>query len=132
LQLLERQHIRLARQVEDLLHDHAVAAGAPGSTAAERQRNASWQLLHALRLHLRLEERWLSHHGVLSPQHRRAHRDAVLLAMVALHRSGSDPASRLEVLGTLQSWLETHGRSADAAAYALIQPIPPPGIPPHR
>ncbi|MFM7676161.1 MAG: hypothetical protein ACKO5F_11395 [Synechococcus sp.] len=119
--LLERQHLRLARQIEQLLREHTAPAGEPDHAAGERQRSASWRMLHAVRLHLRLEERWLSHHGALSPQHRRAHREAVLLAMAALHRSGSDRASRLEVLLTLQGWHESHGQSTDALAYAQIQ-----------
>ncbi|WP_259729462.1 hypothetical protein [Synechococcus sp. CS-1333] len=107
--LLERQHSRIEALLEQLIDGEA-------STACCRQ------LVRALGLHLRLEERWLAEVGCLCPGHRYSHREAAELA-------GCTPAGSAERLGwllDLQEWFHLHRHGADAVAYARAAAAPVP------
>jgi|GEM_PF-295423 len=107
--LLERQHSRIEALLEQLIDAEASTAGCR-------------QLVRALGLHLRLEERWLAEVGCLCPGHRYSHRQAAELA-------GCTPAGSAERLGwllDLQEWFHLHRHGADAVAYsrAAAAPVP--------
>ncbi|MFY8149500.1 MAG: hemerythrin domain-containing protein [Prochlorococcaceae cyanobacterium] len=121
--LLERQHERLDRRLEDLIAAHGESDRPPAAENTHAQRLACRRLLQLVRLHFGLEERWLRSRGVLLPSHRSAHREVMVVALTDLNRAESDRRNRLEVLETLQSWLTTHNLGPDAAAYALATRI---------
>lgn len=106
--LLERQHEGIALLLADLLQRQ----GAPEDAACRR-------LLWQLRLHLRLEERWLEACGCLCPGHRQAHQEAARTAFTGYVQSASDPAARRQWLLELQGWFNGHCSGPDAHAYAL-------------
>ena len=74
--LLERQHDRLEQQLITMLQWHHPEAPAWSHEEAAACDHASQILLRNLKLHLRLEERWLDNWGCLSRGHRLAHRHA--------------------------------------------------------
>ncbi len=107
--LLERQHSRIEALLDQLIDGEASTAGCR-------------QLVRALGLHLRLEERWLAEVGCLCPGHRYSHRQAAELA-------GCTPAGSAERLGwllDLQEWFHLHRHGADAVAYARAAAAPVP------
>ncbi|NQV09653.1 MAG: hypothetical protein HQ527_00545 [Cyanobacteria bacterium] len=108
-QLLERQHARIEALLEQLID------GEPCFARCQ-------QLVRALGLHLRLEERWLAEAGCLCPGHRVSHRQAAQLA--GLTPAGS--AERLGWLLDLQDWFHQHRFGADAVAYARAAAAPTP------
>ena len=117
-QLLERQHARLDSLLLTLIEQHAAAA--PVSEALEvAEQHACRHLLWTLRLHLRLEERWLARWGVLCPGHRANHRDVACAALADFQRLGAERAGRLTVLRGLHGWFLQHQAGPDAGAYAL-------------
>jgi hemerythrin len=82
-------------------------------------------LIWALRLHLRLEERWLKRHGCLCPGHRGAHRDVLAQACADLMRTTGDRQGRFAWLQELQQWLIGHCQGPDATAYAAASTAEP-------
>lgn len=117
--LLERQHDRLEALLLELVQLHALdgpAWSGPETAAAEAScRRWLWDL----RLHLRLEERWLADHGCLCPGHRAAHRDGLTAALSGFQRCGGDRPARLDWLTALQAWFGEHRQGPDAMAYGL-------------
>ena len=121
--LLERQHQLLRDQIADLII--AVLSGTPEPAGAAELGSASQQLLRQLRLHLRLEERWLSACDCLCPGHRAIHRLVARDSEEGLRQAGSDRQQQLIWLRGLQAWLLEHTGGPDAHAYALARSIPP-------
>lgn len=105
--LLERQHDGLEAYLAELLWLHGPMQ--PAWTAAEAlaMERGCRRLLWDLRLHLRLEERWLSAQGCLCPGHRGVHRQAIDDAKDALLKTSGDRQARL-------AWL-------DATAYGIAR-----------
>ena len=116
--LLELQHDRLEAQLAELIAAHR--DGVPAWTAAEAcALDASCRrLLWDLRLHLRLEERWLDQAGCLCPGHRAVHADAASAAIGGYGRSCGDRAARTRWLLDLRAWFLAHRAGPDATAYA--------------
>jgi hypothetical protein len=106
-QLLERQHSRIEALLEQLIEGEAPTARCQ-------------QLVRALGLHLRLEERWLAAAGCRCPGHRLSHRQAAELAA----RTPAGSAERLGWLLDLQEWFHLHRYGADAVAYARAASAP--------
>jgi hypothetical protein len=83
-------------------------------------------LLWQLRLHLRLEERWLAQSHCLCPGHRAAHRQAASDALEGYQHARIESTTRLTWLRELQTWFDDHRKGVDARAYAqarsLVQP----------
>ena len=117
--LLERQHDRLEQQLTTLLQWHHPEAPAWSPEEAAACDHASQILLRNLKLHLRLEERWLDNWGCLSHGHRLAHRHASETALEGLLRCGRDRDRRLAWLEALRTWFVAHRDGADARAYSL-------------
>lgn len=117
--LLERQHDRLEALLEELLQLHALEAGPWTTPAAGAAEATCRRWLWDLRLHLRLEERWLAAHGCLCPGHRAAHRDALSVALAGFQRSGGNRQARLDWLAAMQAWFAEHRQGPDAMAYGL-------------
>jgi hemerythrin len=119
--LLERQHDGLEAYLAEQLSFHGPMH--PAWTAAEAVaiergcRRLSWDL----RLHLRLEERWLSAQGCLCPGHRGVHRQAVENTKAALLKTSGDREARLRWLLELQSWFTNHRHGPDATAYGMAR-----------
>lgn len=125
--LLERQHERLDTQLAALIAQHQT----PGTGGAAEQQLACRSLLRALRLHLRLEERWLQAQGLLCPGHRASHQAAVEAANRQWQRHGGERAGRLALLESLQGWFLRHLQGPDAVAYGLaaaVNAVPQPPI----
>jgi hypothetical protein len=74
-----------------------------------------------LRLHLRLEERWLAAQKCLCSGHRSAHAQAAEAAMSSLLRTVNDRQARLSWLLELQSWFDNHRNGPDTTAYAIAR-----------
>lgn len=116
--LLERQHLRLEARLDELigLHQSPQAWEPLGRIASER---ACRRLIKALRLHLRLEERWLGQWGCLCPGHLASHGEAAALAAAGFLQAGPDRRERLRWLLNLRAWFLPHRDGADARAYSL-------------
>lgn len=119
--LLERQHQRLELLLTRLIAQHRSSAG---GSAAEQQQGCR-ALLRALRLHLRLEERWLGAHGLLCPGHRAGHQALLETAASAWRNQGAECGGRLELLESLQTWFLQHLQGADAVAYGRAAALSP-------
>ena len=121
--LLERQHDRLEGLLADLLTLHGPEA--PDWTAAQARAcdGACRRLLWDLRLHLRLEARWLQAEGCLCPGHRAAHADAARTAFTAFCGSAGDRQARCAWLRDLRAWFTAHRAGPDASAYAAADAI---------
>ena len=117
--LLECQHDRLEAFLLELVLRHDPEQPAWGAADALAVERACRRLLWDLRLHLRLEERWLSAQGCLCPGHRSAHRDALQGALSGFLHASGDRYGRFLWLQALQSWFLDHRQGADAHAYAL-------------
>jgi len=120
--LLERQHDRLEALLSCLIEQHrqplAAEILAPTDQAEQR---ACRRLLWDLRLHLRLEERWLEAAGALCPGHRGGHQEAARAALAQFCRGSGSRRARLAWLQDLQGWFAAHRRGPDAMAYALAR-----------
>jgi hemerythrin len=121
--LLERQHRILIDRIADLISDDPVEAAGPRALAGRH--NANQRLLRQLRLHLRLEERWLAACGCLCPGHRAIHRQVAHDSQEGLIQAGSDRRQQLAWLRGLQTWLLEHTGGPDAQAYGLARSIAP-------
>lgn len=122
--LLELQHDRLEALLAEL-----IAAHRNGSTVWAAAEACGWddvcrRLLWDLRLHLRLEERWLGQVGCLCPGHRAAHADAARGAFSGYGLSRGDRAARTRWLLDLKAWFLAHRAGPDAIAYALASQQP--------
>ena len=117
--LLERQHERLELQLNTLIRRHHPEAPAWSAEEASACEHAARILLWNLKLHLRLEERWLDGWGCLCQGHRQAHREASLAALEGWRRSDGDRPRRLAWLEALRTWFQAHRDGADARAYSL-------------
>jgi hemerythrin len=78
-------------------------------------------LIWDLRLHLRLEERWLADQNCLCSGHRSAHAQAAEAAHSSLLRTVNDRQARLSWLLELQHWFNNHRNGPDATAYAIAR-----------
>ncbi|MDI9405791.1 MAG: hypothetical protein QM522_03700 [Chitinophagaceae bacterium] len=120
--LLERQHDRLEGLLASLIDQHRqplpAEVLAPTDQAEQR---ACRRLLWDLRLHLRLEERWLAAAGALCPGHRSGHQEAARSALAQFCRGSGSRRARLAWLQELQGWFSAHRRGPDALAYALAR-----------
>jgi hemerythrin len=117
--LLERQHDRLEQQLTTLIQWHQPEAPAWSAEEAAACDHAARILLGNLKLHLRLEERWLDSWGCLCHGHRLAHRHASAAAQEGWLRCGRDRDRRLAWLEALRTWFVAHRDGADARAYSL-------------
>ncbi|WP_398325138.1 hypothetical protein [Vulcanococcus sp.] len=119
--LLERQHDELEAYLAELLWLHGPMQ--PAWTAAEALaiERGCRRLIWDLRLHLRLEERWLSAQGCLCPGHRGVHLQAIEAAKAALLETSGDRQARLRWLLELQRWFTNHRHGPDATAYAIAR-----------
>ena len=117
--LLERQHDRLEALLAELISLHQ-PNGSPwdGPTTIATDQ-ACRRLIWSLRLHLRLEERWLCQWGCLCPAHRVSHGEAGAAALRGFIQSGGDRQQRLRWLLALRDWFVPHRDGADRRAYHL-------------
>lgn len=124
--LLERQHERLEALLAALIEQHRQPLAAELMEASELgEQLVCRRLLWDLRLHLRLEERWLAAAAALCPGHRASHQEAARQALADYCRcaeagSGSRLA-RLAWLQQLQGWFSAHRQGPDAMAYGLAR-----------
>ena len=119
--LLERQHGRLEVLLDALITRAHPQAPLACSIDIRKANVECRRLQKALRLHLRLEERWLEHHGCLDAGHRASHRLARTTAQQADAYPGESPLNRamhLHWLRSLQEWFLTHRDGIDAIAYS--------------
>lgn len=119
--LLERQHDAIEAFLAELLLLHGPAQTDWTASSALAIERSCRRLIWDLRLHLRLEERWLTAQNCLCPGHRKAHAQAASEAQVALLRTASDRQARLSWLLELQDWFNNHRNGPDAAAYAIAR-----------
>ncbi len=119
--LLERQHQILSDRIAAQILAANAGAGDPQALAEHGRR--SRQLLWKLRLHLRLEERWLAACGCLCPGHRASHQLVVQQAEAGLNKAATDPQRQLNWLRVLQAWLLEHTGGPDAHAYGQARSL---------
>lgn len=106
--LLEQQHNRLEQGLEYLID-----CGAGQSLLPQMM-----QIIQKLKLHLRLEERWLSEAGCLCPGHRLSHQELLVSIEQQLPQCLNQESLRLNLLMDVQLWFFRHRHGADATAYA--------------
>jgi hypothetical protein len=116
--LLERQHDRLEALLADLVDRHCRAEAECSALELRSETRDCHLLLRWLRLHLRLEERWLGQRGCLCPGHQGNHREAAALAAAGWQVAEALRGARLPWLMDLQQWFHGHRRGPDAMAYA--------------
>jgi len=116
--LLESQHDRLESLILELLHLHRVAQHTWSLEEALAVEASCRRLLWDLRLHLRLEERWLSQIHCMCPGHRALHAEALKQVTEGLLCSAGDREARRRWLENLQVWFVEHRQGPDAMAYA--------------
>lgn len=119
--LLERQH----QILHDLISARILQMNAGNTAPAAAVEAANQRLLRQLRLHLRLEERWLGACDCLCPGHRAIHQLVARDSEAGWHQAGSDRQQQLIWLQGLQAWLLEHTGGPDARAYALARSISP-------
>jgi hemerythrin len=119
--LLERQHDGLEAYLAELLSLHGPMHPAWSAAEAVAIERGCRRLIWDLRLHLRLEERWLSAQGYLCPGHRAVHLQAVENTKAALLKTSGDREARLRWLLELQSWFTNHRHGPDATAYGIAR-----------
>ena len=117
--LLERQHDRLEALLAELLHRHGPDHPIWSAAEALAVEGSCRRLLWSLRLHVRLEERWLARHGCLCQGHRAAHQEALEHAITGFQASAADRGARRQWLLVLQAWFRGHRHGPDAIAYSL-------------
>ena len=122
--LLERQHDRLEACLQELLQRHGEDQPAWSGTDALVLDGACRRLLWDLRLHLRLEERWLRARGCFCHGHGNAHREGMQAAIAGFQHAKGDRQLCHHWLLALQSWFLNHRHGADAHAYALAHHQP--------
>jgi len=123
--LLERQHDRLEALLDDLVDRHCLAEEERSALELLADRRDCLLLVRGLRLHLRLEERWLAQCGCLCPGHRAAHCEAVAAAAARWEVAETLRAARLPWLMELQQWFHGHRHGPDALAYARAAALTP-------
>ncbi|MCP9848566.1 hypothetical protein [Cyanobium sp. Morenito 9A2] len=119
--LLERQHDRLEAQLAGMIERHGDGRVELEPDEAQREWRDGARLLRQLRLHLRLEERWLAEARVLCGGHRVSHRQAAERAITGFREGGHRRLARLQWLLEIQVWFDHHRLGADAIAYARAQ-----------
>ncbi len=124
--LLERQHARIERLLDLLTDRYALPAEGSSAAALRNQAQGCRSLVRLLRLHLRLEERWLAERGALCPGHRAAHGQATVLALDGLESTALLRPARLAWLMDLQEWFTHHRHGPDAIAYARVAQLTAP------
>lgn len=123
--LLERQHDRLEALLDDLVDRHCLADEERSALELLADSRDCLLLVRGLRLHLRLEERWLAQCGCLCPGHRAAHCEAVAAATADWEVAETLRAARLPWLMELQQWFHGHRHGPDALAYARAAALTP-------
>ena len=116
--LLDFQHERLAAFIQELLQVHDVKTDGWSLEEALAVEASCRRLLWDLKLHLRLEERWLSQRHCLCPSHRVVHGEALKRITEGLIASAGDRLGRRRWLVELRGWLVLHSQGTDAMAYA--------------
>ena len=106
--LLEQQHNQLEQGLEDL-----IAGGSEPSHLPQMM-----HLIQKLKLHLRLEERWLSEASCLCQGHRLSHQELLGSIEQQLPQCLNHGGLRLNLLMDVQQWFYQHRHGADAIAYA--------------
>jgi hemerythrin len=120
--LLERQHDRLEALLDSLIQQHRQPLPcAQLAVTDQAEQLACRRLLWDLRLHLRLEERWLEAAGALCPGHRGEHQEAARAALAQFCQGSGSRRARLAWLQELHAWFAAHRRGPDAMAYALAR-----------
>jgi hypothetical protein len=120
--LLERQHDRLEALLHSLIQQHREPLAPERLIPTDQaEQLACRRLLWDLRLHLRLEERWLDAAGALCPGHRGGHQEAARAALAQFCQGGGSRRARLAWLQELHAWFAAHRRGPDAMAYALAR-----------
>jgi hemerythrin len=120
--LLERQHDRLEALLHSLIQQHRQPLPWEQLLPTDQaEQLACRRLLWDLRLHLRLEERWLEAAGALCPGHRSGHQEVARAALAQFCRGGGSRRARLAWLQELHTWFAAHRRGPDAMAYALAR-----------
>jgi hypothetical protein len=120
--LLERQHDRLEALLAALIEQHRQPLAAELLEASELgEQMACRRLLWDLRLHLRLEERWLAAAAALCAGHRANHQDAARQALADYCSCSGSRGARLAWLQQLQAWFVAHRQGPDSMAYGLAR-----------
>jgi hemerythrin len=120
--LLERQHDRLEALLACLIQQHRQPLPCEQLIPTDQaEQRACRRLLWDLRLHLRLEERWLDAAGALCPGHRGGHQEAARAALAQFCQGSGSRRARLAWLQELHAWFAAHRRGPDAMAYALAR-----------
>ncbi len=117
--LLRAQHARLESAFAELLTFYRSYSSSVTEPEAFAYEGLCRRLLWWLKLHQRLEERWLKKHDCLSTGHQADHQELLQTAFVDYCKTANNPKFRFAWLNNLQTSLSGHIFSTDAYDYSF-------------
>ena len=117
--ILAKQHARIEVYLDELLMAYKSKSFAWDVAKKSAYEGLCKRLLWNLKLHQRLEERWLTQHGCLSPAHRDDHQIIFRTAFISCCKTANDPEDRLTWLNNLREGLSRHMFVSDAYDYSI-------------
>jgi len=118
--MLSVQHARLESQLSELLLFYGPKFS-PSKHFEVVYESLCRRLLWGVKIHQRLEERWLTQHGCLSPAHRDDHQIIFRTAFISCCKTANDPEDRLTWLNNLREGLSRHMLVSDAYDYSIAK-----------
>ena len=120
---LAKQHARLEVYLDELLMAYRSKSFAWNINQGSAYEGLCRRLLWDLKLHQRLEERWLIQHDSLCPGHKADHQEFIHSAFVSCARTSEDQEARFYWLADLKEWLVAHQSGPDAYDYSLAKSL---------
>ena len=120
---LAKQHARLEAYLDELLMAYKSKSFAWNVVQVSAYEGLCRRLLWDLKLHQRLEERWLIQHESLCPGHQAEHRESIHAAFINCARTAEDQKARFYWLADLKEWLVAHQSGPDAYDYSLAKSL---------
>ena len=120
---LVEQHARLEVILDELLMAYRSESFAWNLAQASFYEGLCRRLLWDLKLHQRLEERWLIQHDSLCSGHQADHQTFVNAALINCVRTAQDKEARFYWLADLRKWLVAHKSGPDAYDYSLANSL---------
>ena len=117
--LLRAQHARLESAFAEVLAFYRSYSSSVTEPEAFAYEGLCRRLLWWLKLHQRLEERWLKKHDCLSTGHQADHQELLQTAFVDYCKTANNPKFRFAWLNNLQTSLSGHIFSTDAYDYSF-------------
>ena len=121
--ILAKQHARLEVYLDELLMAYKSKSFAWDVAKKSAYEGLCKRLLWNLKLHQRLEERWLIQHDSLCPGHQAEHQESIHAAFINCVKTAEDQEARFYWLADLKKWLVAHQSGPDAYNYSLVESL---------